>query len=312
VISTSQAPLRAQSIPVRRLAPWFLGSLLLVGTIAVAAPGTAQGSSSRSPSRWVADVIATTEGAGSAHFSYSNVTSSPNPELRGSLAGHGEIDFTTGDVRATEVDHDITFSATGHHPLRPVRSTTTLDAIVIGGTVYQANPMRGVALTKKYSKLPSLGVPHSQQGLFLALNASVALDELRGPYAVASVTDLGPAKVAGVATTQYEVKYAPLHVCLPHKAPQVLTQRPSRVWTDDAGRIARVRSTLYFNDRQSREANTLATGRSLPHGAVTTAATLTISEYGVPVRVTAPPKSAVLPESGSSSGLAVAGSDTCR
>ncbi len=74
--------------------------------------------------------------------------------------------------------------------------------------------------------------PRSQRGLSLALNASVALDILRGPYAVAPPTDLGPAEVDGVATSQYEVEYAPLYACTPHQAPQVLTQRPSRVWLD--------------------------------------------------------------------------------
>jgi hypothetical protein len=222
------------------------------------------------------------------------------------------VNFTTGDVRVAEVDHDISFSATGNQPLRPVSSTSTTDAIVIGGTVYQANPIPGLAFTEKYRVLPFPALARSQRGLSLALNASVALDTLRGPNAVASVTDLGPDEVDGVATTQYEVDYAPLHVCAPHQAPQVLTQRPSRVWLNGADRLVRVRSTLYFSNRLPRGVKLPAALDGIPRGPVTTVATLTFSDFGAPVHVAAPPKSAVVPEAGTSTGFAIAGSDTCR
>jgi hypothetical protein len=301
---------------MRRLAPWLLLSLLVVGTAAAAALGIAQKpsstpTSSSTPSKWVAGVLASTERAGSAHFSYTHVTSSPNPDLRGSLSGHGVVDFTTGDVRVTEVDHDITFSSTGNQPLHPVPTTSTEDAIVIRGTVYQANPIPGVAFTAEYRVLPFPALPRSQRGLSLALNASVALDALRGPNAVASVTDLGPAEVDGAATSQYEVEYAPLRVCTPHQAPQVLTQRPTRVWLDGAGRLVRVRSTDYFNDRLPRRAKIPAALDGFPRGPVTVVATLTFSEFGAPVRVAAPPASAVVPEGSTSFGTATSKIDAC-
>jgi hypothetical protein len=300
---------------MRRLAPWLLLSLLVVGTVAAAALGIAQkpsSSSTSTPSQWVAGVLASTERAGSAHFSYTHVTSSPNPELRGSLSGHGVVDFTTGNVRVSEVDHDITFSASGNQPLHPVSSTSTDDAIVIGETIYQENPIPGLAYTTKYRVLPFTALPRSQRGLSLALNASVALDPLRGPYAVASVTDLGPAEVDGAPTSQYEIEYAPLHVCLPHQARQVVTQRPSRVWVDGAGRLVRVRSTLYFSDRLPRSAKVPAAFAALPRGPVTTVATLTFSELGAPVRVAAPPASAIVSGGSTSFGTATATIDTCR
>ncbi len=250
--------------------------------------------------------------AGSAHFSYTHLTSSPNPDLRGSLSGHGEVDFSTDDVRVTEVDRDISFSSTGNQPLHPVASTSTMVAIVIGGTVYQAFSIPGLTLTPKYRKLPFPALPRSQRGLSLALNASVALDTLRGPNPVASVTDLGPDEVEGVPTTQYEVDYAPLHVCAPRQVPQVLTQRPSRVWLDSAGRIIRVRSTLYFSDNSSGGQKLPAALDDVPRGPVTTVATLTFNEYGVPVRVSAPPNSALLSKGETSFGVAVEGARTCR
>src|SRR5271168_4969549 len=112
---------------MRRLAPWLLLAVLVAGTAAAAALGIAQKPSSptSTASQWVAGVLASTERAASAHFSYTHVTSSPNPDLRGSLSGHGVVDFTTSDVRVTEVDHDITFTSTGKQPLHPVPSTNT-------------------------------------------------------------------------------------------------------------------------------------------------------------------------------------------
>ncbi|MGD0749230.1 MAG: hypothetical protein ABSB68_15635 [Acidimicrobiales bacterium] len=296
---------------MRRLAPWFSLSLVVVAAAAGAALGLAQETSTPSAPQWVADVLAVTQRAGSAHFSYTHVTSSPNPELRGTLSGHGVVDFTAGNVRVTEVDHDISFSSTGHQPLHPVPSTSTVDAIVLGGTVYQANPIPGFAVSGKYRVLPFPALPRSQRGLSLALNASVALDVLRGPNAVASVSDLGPAEVDGIATTQYAVEYAPLHVCALHQAPRVVTQRPSRVWLDGDGRLVRVRSTIFFSNRPPRGVKLPAAIDGFPRGPVTTVATLTFSEFGVPVRVTAPPSSALLPEGGSSTGIALARSNPC-
>ena len=297
---------------MRYLAPWLLLSIVLVGAAAGAVLGIAQKSSTATPSQWVADVLAATERAGSAHFSYTHVTSSPDAELRDSLSGHGAVDFTTGDVRVSEVDHDISFTSTDNQPLHPVPSTSTEKAIVVSGTTYQANPIPGFAFSDKYHVLAFPALPRAQRGLALALNASIALSTLRGPYAVASVTDLGPAQIGGVATSQYEIEYAPLHVCTPHQAPQVLAQRPSRVWLDAAGRLVRVRSTLYFNDRVPHNVKPPAAVDGLPQGPVTTVATLTFSQFGVPVHVAAPPASAVLPKGAASGGIVIARSDGCR
>jgi hypothetical protein len=307
-----EARFGAQFTPVRRVAPWFLLSLLLVGVAVGAVFGAAQGSSTLPPSQWVADALTATQKAGSAQFSYTHVSLSPNPDLRGTLSGRGEVDFTTDHVRVSEVDRDISFTSTGNQPLHPVSSTTTTDAIVINGTVYEANPIPGLAFTGKYIKLPFPALPRPQRGLSLALNASVALSTLRGPNAVESVTALGPAEVAGVATTQYEVSYAPLRVCAPHQAPQVLHQRPSRVWLDDGGRLVRVRSTLYYSGRLPRGAKVPAPLEDFPRGPVTTVATLTFTAFGVPVHVAPPPKSAVLQKIATSKGISTFESDSCH
>lgn len=216
--------------------PWLLITLVAVGGAAGAALGiAAHGTSTESPSQWVAAVLAKTQQEGAARFSYTQITSSPNPNLRGSLSGSGVVNFSMDDARVTEVDHDITFTSTNNQPLHPVHATNREKAIVIGGTVYEANPILGVDFTNRYSVLPFPKLPRSQQGLPLALNAPVALDGLHGPNAVASVHALGPDEVDGVTTTQYEVTYTPFHACAPHQAPVVIRHLPSHIWVDDAG-----------------------------------------------------------------------------
>jgi hypothetical protein len=297
---------------MRRLVPWVLVSLVALGAAAGAALGIAPDTTAQTPSQWVAAVLATTERAGTARFSYAHVTSSPNAELRGSLSGNGEVNFATGDARVTEIDHDISFNSVGTQPLHPVHSTDTVKAIVIGGTVYQANPIPGFRFTDQYHALPFLKLPRAQRGISLALNAAVALDSLHGPNAVASVRALGSDTVDGVATTQYEVTFDPVRVCAPHQPPTVVTERPTDVWVDAAGRLLQVRSTTYFSGRLPRGEKLPAAFGDIPHGPTTTVATLTFSAFGVPVHVVAPPASALFHDGGSSAGLVVARSQGCR
>ena len=164
---------------MRRLVPWVLVSLVALGAAAGAALGIAHGTASESPSQWVAAVLATTQRAGTARFSYAHVTSSPNADLQGSLSGHGEVNFVTGDAQVTEVDHEISFSSTDNQPLHPVHSSNTVKAVVIGGTVYQANPIPGFRFTAQYHVLAFPKLPRAQRGLALALNAE------RGPRLIA-------------------------------------------------------------------------------------------------------------------------------
>jgi len=297
---------------VRRFVPWLLIALVAVGGTAGAALGiAAHRSSPESPAQWVAAVLATTEGAGTARFSFTQITSSPNPDLRGSVAGSGSVNFARGDARVAEIDHEITFTSTNKNPLHPVHQTNTQRAIVIGGTIYQANPIPGFAFSGKYRVIPFPKLPRSQQGLSLALNAAVALDGLHGPNTVASVRALGPAEVDGTATTRYEVRYAPLRVCAPHQAPVVLRQLPTHVWVDDSGRLVQVRGTSSFSGQLPKNVKLPAATEGVPLGPTTTVATLRFSAFGSPVHVVAPPASAIA-ASGQSVATMFAVGKSCR
>ena len=124
--------------------------------------------------------------------------------------------------------------------------------------------------------------------------------------------NLGPATVDGVATTQYEVTFSPLRVCALHQPPTVVTERPSDVWVDGAGRLIQVRSTTFFSGRLPRGAKLPAAFGDIPRGPTTTVATLTFSAFGVAVHVVAPTASALFRGGGSSAGFVVARAQGCR
>jgi hypothetical protein len=93
---------------VRRAVPWALVGLLGIGVALGAALGATESPStvlvqavSPTQAEWVAHVLATTRAAGTAHLTFNEVTSSANPDLRGSSSGSGTVNFAVGTVRTT-------------------------------------------------------------------------------------------------------------------------------------------------------------------------------------------------------------------
>jgi hypothetical protein len=295
---------------MRRLVPLALVGLLGLGVAAGAAigaagspsPGLAR-SSSPTPAEWVAHLLATTAGAGTAHFAYTHVTTSPVPDLRATMTGSGVVDFARGDVEVTEVDHQIDFESNGLGPSRAVPTTSTLVEIGIGSTVYQRFPFAGVA-RPPWMKLPFPRQAKGQLGLSTALNAAVALDALVGPEPVVGVRAVGRSAVDGVTATRYIVTTAPPPTCSKTRtaAPKV-AMRPSTVWVDGQGRLVQVRSSEYYGGFPAAVAHRVPALAQFPTGPSVTTATLTFSAFGAPVHVAAPPPS-TLEQNGSSSGSA--------
>ncbi len=288
--------------------------LLVVGTAVGAVLGRANRSTAATPSQQVAAMLAATEKAGSAHVSYRQVTTSTNAALRSALSGHGVVNFAANEARVSQVEHSITFSSTGKEPLHPTPSTGTMEAVVVGATVYQADPIRGFAFTNKYHEISFPKLPRSQRGLALALGASNALFTLQESGPVAALIDLGPTRINGVATTQYEVRFEPVRICAPHKTVQVLLRPPSDVWVDSTNRLVQLRSTNSFDDRIPKGATIPAQlgGLRFPQGRTTTVTTLTFSKFGSPVHIVVPPATALFPDGNSSVGTATEQTGTCR
>jgi hypothetical protein len=298
---------------MRRLVPLVVVALLGLGVVAGAAigaagspsPGPAR-SSSPTPAEWVAHLLATTAGAGTAHFAYTHVTTSPVPDLRGSLSGSGVVDFGRRDVEVTEIDHQIEFEGNGPQaPTRAVPVTDTLEQIGIGSTVYQRIPY-GRLGNPSWMKLPFPRQADGQLGLSTALNAAVALDALVGLDPVDGVREEGPSTVDGVAATKYVVTTAPPPTCPSTRAtaPKV-AQRPSTVWVDGRGRLVQVRSSEYDGGFPAAALHRLPALAQVPTGPTVTTATLTFSAFGDPVQIAAPPPSTLV-QTGSNSGSAFA------
>ena len=203
----------------------------------------------------------------------------------GRIAGSGEIDFRSGTVRATEVDHQTQFTSGPGGLAHPQRTATQLEYIGIGTTMYQSFEPAG------FTALPWMRMswhrdPGQELGLVFVGNASIALDELGGTRRVVGVRALGAATVGGVATTRYELSTAP--VCEPvHPSPLVETQGPSFVWVDAQGRLVQVSGSLRVSGHlpAAVQGTFPALGSAYP---VTTTDTLRLSGFGQPVHIEAP------------------------
>ncbi len=318
-------PDAAQFGPVRRLVPWALLGLLVVGVAVGAVLGQSQSPSGPLPSAagsgsapvpaavWVRDLLATTARAGSARFSYVQVMESPNPVLRNTIAGTGAVDFTKSAVQVAEIERQGISSTAGlllpqlSQPVRnavePARQlvappNNVVDTIAIGKTVYQE-------LGYRWMKLALPRDPHVTLGLQLAANASVALAGLEGIEPVASVRKLGPARVDGVGTTRYLVMDTTLQPCTHTVIPAPFeTQGPTTVWVDHEGRLVRASFILSSSGYLPPSVHALPGFATVPRGAATTTATLTFAHFGAPVTIVAPPLTPM--QGGSSVGFAIA------
>ena len=306
--------------PARRVIPWILLGLLGLGAVAAAAigqvrsPSAATAPAGSSAAQWVATLLATTTDAGTAHFTYSHVTTSPDPQLRGSITGSGEVDFTAGSVQVTEVEQQTEIVPAGgllqpragqpqnvvepaRGVARKVRNVTKM--VGVGTAMYQN------VFGNRWVRMGITRDPHAQLGLQLAANASVALAGLDGVQPVASVRKLGPATLDGVATTRYLVTdHAPQPCAGSDQATSAALERlerqnPTTVWVDGRGRLVQARYSI-------STAGSLPKGPTAlfaPLGPATTTATLTFTQFSAPVTITAP--STAITPGGSATGFAI-------
>jgi len=274
---------------MRRLVPWALLGLVVLGAGLGAALGATAPGAPRTPgvtpSQWVADLLARSAASGSAHFSYTQVSKSTSAAYSGRIAGSGEIDFRSGTVQATELDHQTQFTSSAGGLAHPERTATRSEFIGIGTTMYQSFEPAGLTMFP-WTKLSWHRDPRQELGLTFVGNASIALDELEGTWHVVGVRELGAATVGGVATTRYDLSAAP--VCTPvHPSTLVETQGPSFVWVDAQGRLVQITGSAHFSGHlpTAVQGNFPSLGPARP---VTTTDTLRLSAFGAPVHIEAP------------------------
>lgn len=270
---------------MRRLVPWALAGLVVLGAALGATAAGPPGTPGVTPSQWVANLLARTAASGSAHFSYTHVSTSTSVAYSGRIAGSGEINFRSGTVEATEVDHQTQFTSSAGGPTHPERTATQIEFIGIATTMYQSVEPAGFT-PFPWTKMSWHRDAHQELGLTLVGNASTALDELEGTWHVVGVREVGAATVGGVATTRYELSTAP--VCKPvHPSPLVETQGPSFVWVDAQGRLVQVTGSVRLSGHPPAALQGKLPSRGLGYP-VTTTDTLRLTAFGAPVRVEAP------------------------
>jgi hypothetical protein len=271
---------------MRRLVPWALLGLVLLGTGLGAALGaTASRTQGVTPAGWVADLLARTAASGSARFAYTHVSTSTNVAYSSRTAGSGEIDLRTGTVQATEHDHQTEFTSSTGGGSHPERTATRTEFIGIGATMYQSFVPAGLTQFS-WTKMSWHRDPRQQLGLTFVGNASVALGELAGTRYVVGVRELGGSTVDGVPTTRYELSTAP--VCQPvHPSPLVETQGPILVWVDAHGRLVQITGSVHLSGHLPPEVRSKFPSFG-PVAPVTTTDTLRFSAFGLPVHIEPP------------------------
>jgi hypothetical protein len=258
---------------MRRGLPWALVGLVAAATGIGAWLGVSSAPAGGSAQAWVAQVLATTQAAGTVRFTYSSVTTSSNPHLRSSATGSGAVDFAGDGARATEIR----------------AGDGSSDGLVrLGRTVYIsfAAPGQPQAIWIKIGRPPDSG--QDLLGLDFT-NAAGALTGFSGPFHAVRVEDLGSAVVNGIPSTGYRVISGP--TCTSSRSdPPSDNAGPTDLWVDGGGRLVQVRST--FSATMGPPPTGTPSVDEFPRsdwGTATTTDILRFSGYGTPVTITAPP-----------------------
>ena len=265
---------------MRRLIPWMLVGLVAVAGLVGALVGVAGHPSGAPAQPLLSEIIAATRAVGTARFSYSSVTSSPNPLLRSISVGRGAVDFRTDSMTTVERDRETQISQGDNGPSR--RSTQTLvnDQIFIGRTFYTQFGMVSSHFPDRWVKGTFPKASFGVMGVFDEVDPVGDLDgDLTTPGT--KVELLGAGTLGGAAVTRYRVVLpacaATSHTTGPHD-----TVGPIALWLDGEGRLVQIRNAMHL------------TNPAEPfRGVSTITSTIRLSDFGAPVAVAAPK---VIPE----------------
>jgi hypothetical protein len=277
---------------VRKLLPWALLGVLVVGVAVAAVVGQVQ-SPAASPTNSLANLLATTAAAGSAHLRISTVGLSADPAERSASVATGVIDFTTGSFRFIQVNHETTFTSTNGGAPRPVPYNWSETEIAIGQSLYEKDavfvPGIRSPVPSTWNKFINPRNVHQAFGLDAGTIAENAVSGLSGILPVTSMHSLGPATVNGVSTTRYVVTYGSPELCgsrSPRRAAGASVDepviRPTTVWVDAQGRLVQIRASTVSS---AQELKVLSGSFDASR---TTVSTLTFSDFGAAVNIVAP------------------------
>lgn len=263
---------------MRRALPWALVALLLAGV----GLGMGIGISDESPSAGAqfAEIVRTTEEAGTARFTATSVTTvTGSSALQEKVVATGEINFETDSLSVTlrypptethEGKADVSFEEkmikTG--PFMYVYVPSSLASGSLGTTTgpvaysWEKEPLSTGSRrrsSEENSLMNLLGLPGSTKAL----------------------QDLGPSTVGGQATSEYQIGSSPCQSPVGGLT-ETYSTSPTTLWVDSHGRLIQGEVTQTAVIRPPKGTDTKATG-------YTETAFIRLFGFGTPANITAPP-----------------------
>ena len=303
----------AKLFDMRRALPWVTVGLLIVGVGAGVGLGVAGQTPAPVPptaTRQIAGIVAATRRAGTVRFSYSDSSASPNPLLRQSDRGSGEIDFGNDTMSTLERDRSTGLSGTSTTTTKEVAQDVVMNQVWIGRTEYtRFRPETSPGLDTPWLKGATW--PKDSFGPLGALGQIGPLGELALDESVPGfrVEDAGSDMVDGTEATRYRI-LVPLCGA---SAPQdgiTESMAPLELWVDGGDRLVRARMSTTEDITKEAHLGDLAAGQGLLTGRVTTVSTIDLGHFGAPAAIAAP--RVVNAHASQSFGFATSTSGHCR
>ncbi len=260
---------------MRRALPWLPVGLLIAGAALGMGIGIANQPSASAQAQ-ISQITSTTEGAGSAHFIITTVTTSTNPELRSTSVESGEISFETGDMEFSV--HYSSANSKATNGSGSGASDTRVRVTHRSLFLYQRLTMPGSGGTFWAKDRISTGSPERAE----VLNSFGPFSDLQVPGAVKIVQfeDLGQHIGHGEGATEFHFSTSTCQSTT-NGITQRVSSAPTTFWVDSHGHLIQAVAT-----------QTVVVHSSPKHGdrnnRLHTTITVHLSDLGAPVKVAAP------------------------
>ena len=303
----------AKLFEMRRALPWVTVGLVIVGVgagVGVGVTGQTPAPSPPTATRQIAGIVAATRQAGTARFSYSDSSASPNRLLRQFDRGRGEIDFGNDTMSTVERDRSTGLSGTSTTTTKEVAQDVVMNQVWIGRTEYtRFRPETSPGLDTPWLKGATW--PKDSFGPLGALGQIGPLGELALDESVPGfrVEDAGADMVDGTEATRYRIVVPRCGASAPHDG-ITESMAPLELWVDGGDRLVQARMSTTEDITKEAHLGDLAAGQGLLTGRVTTVSTIDLGHFGAPAAIAAP--QVVNARASQSFGFATLKSGHCR
>jgi hypothetical protein len=276
--------------------PWVLVGLVAVAGSAGALVGIANQQQVQSAQLSMSAIASGTRAAGTARFTYSAITSSPNPLLRSTTYGRGTVDFKTQSLATVERYRETSLESSGSGPSQPTTQTTVNSQIWIGTTNY--NNFNTVGFGSDDSWMNNGSSPVNTLGTFGIFSNVGPIGALAEEASIpgGKVVDLGSEVLGDTFTTRYRLVVPTCDV--PETGFPQIVFNPTDIWIDGQGRLVQARSVLRItwpkNFRLPKSIlNAVPQAQALAApgpfaGQSTTISSIRLFDFGAPVAISAP------------------------